>query len=512
MKSFIKNYWIILVLVILKIVLQFLLINPAYELHRDEFLHLDQANHAAWGYISLPPLTSLFARLIFLSGGSVFVVKLIPAIFGALTIVFAWLITEALGGKLSARIIVALALLFSPLNRLNILFQPNSFDILIWTILFFFFIKFIITESNKWLYLVAVAASISFYNKYMIVFLLTGILIGMLATPWRRLFAGKSLWIAVALGLLLIAPNIIWQVSNHFPVARHMKVLSERQLGNNSSAGFLMSQLRFFSGSLPLTIAALAGLFFYKPFRPFRLIGISFVAAIAIFAILKAKDYYSIGLYPVLFAFGAVFITENCTVKWYKAVVPGLIIFNLLPFILTIMLVYPVLSPEGIIRNSQYFNMIGALKWEDGKNHQLPQDFADMLGWKEMAGKALEAWNNIPPGERDKTLVFCYNYGQTGALNYYNRGKMPPAYSFNTDYIFWLPRMKEIKNMVVVADEEPDADFKSMFAKVSCEGAVENQYAREKGTSIYLMTNADSSFTRIFYSLAEKRKADLDIF
>ncbi|KKX47100.1 hypothetical protein L950_0228290 [Sphingobacterium sp. IITKGP-BTPF85] len=27
------------------------------------------------------------------------------------------------------------------------------------------------------------------------------------------------------------------------------------------------------------------------------------------------------------------------------------------------------------------------LTWEDGKEHQLPQDFADMLGWKELAKK-----------------------------------------------------------------------------------------------------------------------------
>jgi hypothetical protein len=25
------------------------------------------------------------------------------------------------------------------------------------------------------------------------------------------------------------------------------------------------------------------------------------------------------------------------------------------------------------------------LRWEDGKNHNLPQDFAEMPGWKEMA-------------------------------------------------------------------------------------------------------------------------------
>jgi hypothetical protein len=44
--------------IILKFILQYFLISPEYDLQRDEYLHLDQANHLAWGYLSVPPLTS----------------------------------------------------------------------------------------------------------------------------------------------------------------------------------------------------------------------------------------------------------------------------------------------------------------------------------------------------------------------------------------------------------------------------------------------------------------------
>ena len=37
--------------IILKFVLQYVLIDPEYDLHRDEYLHLDQAGHPAWGYL-----------------------------------------------------------------------------------------------------------------------------------------------------------------------------------------------------------------------------------------------------------------------------------------------------------------------------------------------------------------------------------------------------------------------------------------------------------------------------
>ena len=88
-------------------------------------------------------------------------------------------------------------------------------------------------------------------------------------------------------------------------------------------------------------------------------------------------------------------------------------------------LVYPILTPEQIRKNAASFEKLGLLRWEDGKNHNLPQDFADMLGWHEMADKALEAYQMIPEDERDSTLIICDNYGEAGALNFYDRGKMP---------------------------------------------------------------------------------------
>jgi hypothetical protein len=54
---FFNRYWILLGFVSVKFILQFVLVNPIYELHRDEFLHLDQAFHPAAGYISVPPFS-----------------------------------------------------------------------------------------------------------------------------------------------------------------------------------------------------------------------------------------------------------------------------------------------------------------------------------------------------------------------------------------------------------------------------------------------------------------------
>jgi hypothetical protein len=428
-----------------------------------------------------------------------------------LTIVFVWIIVETIGGGLISKILASSALLFSLLIRINILYQPNSFDILAWTIVFYLLIRYVQSEKSIWLFLLAVIVAFGIYNKYNIAFLIIGLAISLLLTSQRKIFSKFSFWKALIFAVLLILPNIIWQIVHHFPVLDHMKVLKENQLDNNSVAGFLRSQIMFFFGSLPLTVGALIAFAWFKPFKQYRFIGFSFVTIVMIFALLKAKDYYSIGLYPVMFAFASVFFEKILSAKWKFFIIPLLISINLAVFISIARLVLPVLSPSEITENSKSFEKLGLLRWEDGKNHMLPQDFADMLGWKEMAEKALTAYNIIPENEYDNTLIICDNYGQTGALNYYNRTKMPEAYSFNTDYIYWLPQLEKIKNIVLVG-EKPDIKVTYFFAEVRLAGIVENEFAREKGTEIYILIGANNNFTSVFYKLAQDRKNRLDIF
>src|SRR5215217_4627768 len=88
--------------IVLKFALQYLLIIPEYDLHRDEYLHLDQANHLAWGYLSVPPVTSWIATLIKWLGNGVFWIRFFPALCGALTMLVVWKTVETLKGSLYA--------------------------------------------------------------------------------------------------------------------------------------------------------------------------------------------------------------------------------------------------------------------------------------------------------------------------------------------------------------------------------------------------------------------------
>lgn len=494
--------------IIAKLVLQYLLIHPAYDLQRDEYLHLDQGNHLAWGYISVPPVTSWISFVIKLMGGNVFWVKLFPALFGCLTLALLWKIIDILRGALFAYALLGVAFLVSPVLRLNILFQPNSLDVFAWTLVYYTLIRFVATKNNKWLYYAATAAAFGFLCKYNIVFLLAGLAPALLFTQHRKVFANKHLYIAALPALIIILPNLLWQYNNGFPTIHQLKELQRTQLVNVNRADFFKDQLLYFISSLFIIIAALVGFVRFKPFRPYRFIFFSFIISLLLFALMKAKSYYAIGLYPVLMSFGSVYLEEVFAKGWKRYLRPlsvAVVIMLALPFIL---LSFPVQDPATLANDVSLHKKLGMLRWEDGRDHNLPQDFADMLGWKELAKKTDSVYATIT--DKEHTLVLCDNYGQAGAINYYSAFKHIDAVSYNADYINWISLDKPITNVVRIYEageaEDDMLKLKQVFEVVKVAAGVTNTNAREYGTSVLLLSGAKTSVNDIIANDIKEKK------
>jgi len=490
---------VLLGLILAKFILQFLLIDPVYELHRDEFLHLDQANHLAWGYTSVPPFTSWISFIIKLLGNGVFWVKFFPALFGALTLLVVWKAIEELKGGWFALLLGAISVVFSTLIRLNMLYQPNSPDILAWTLLFYTILKYINSLNSKWLWYAGITFAFGFLNKYNIVFLLIGILPAILITEHRTIFRNKQFYYAMGLAALLVLPNLIWQYLNGFPVFRHLEELARTQLVNVNRFDFLKEQLLFFMGSLFVILSAFVAFFIYKPFRKYRIFGLSFLFTIGIFVYLKAKGYYAVGLYPIFLAFGAVYLEHILSGKQTRYLRPVILSLPILMFFPLLKIAFPNRTPQEIRQNAQLYKDFGLLRWEDGKDHNLPQDFADMLGWKELAHKVDSAYIQISDPEH--TLIYCDNYGQAGAINYYSKIKDIGAVSLNADYINWFRLDKEIRHIIRVKEILDNGKelivSHPYFENVSRFDEITNEFAREKGTTIYLLRKSKVNVNEI---------------
>lgn len=502
------EYGYLVFFLFLKVFLSFLLVNSVYELHRDEFLHLDQANHLAEGFTSVPPLTSLFSWLIKAFGNGIFMVKLVPALMGALTILYCWKIADFLKGNLLAKCLVAIACICSSLLRLNTLYQPNSFDVLAWTAIFYYLLKYFDKNEAKYLYAFAVFVALGFLNKYNILFLIIGLLPAIIITPNRKIFKDKHLYLAVLLVLLIISPNVIWQISHHFPVLTHMRILQATQLVHVNRIDFFIGQFLFFFSSIFILLAGIGSLIFYKDFRKYNWIILTYLITLIIFSYFKAKDYYALGLYPVLLAFGAVYISRVLAKKYILT--GALFVFNVGSFIYLLPLLMPVYSPAQIIAHHKRFERVGALRWEDGKNHQLPQDYADMQGWKELAALVDSAYEKVK--DKSTLLVRADNYGQAGAINYYSKYKNINAVSYNADYLYWFKMDKPVKDFIMITywkDEDPQRKREQpYFGKITKIGEIKTPYARERGAGVFLLEDAKPEVTDIIKSEIEEEKND----
>lgn len=508
-----KNYnKLLYALALLRLALPYLLQSPVYEPHRDEFLYLAEGNHVAWGFMEVPPMLSIFAWLTHLLGGGMFWIKLWPSLFGAATFIVAGKIVLSQGGRSFALWLLFLSFTFSVYLRLFFLFQPNPPEVFFWTMMVYSIIRYIQTGKNKWLYVFGISVGLGMLSKYSVAFYTVSVLAGVLLTKYRTIFINKHFWFAALVGFIIFLPNLLWQYHHQFPVFHHMRELQQTQLQYISPLSFLFDQLLMFA---PCFFVWLAGLY-YVLFSPnekrLRFAGWAYVFVIIILLIGRGKNYYALGAYPVLLAFGAYHLERITIAKkvWrYVMMVPIFILgFLFLPLLL------PIYEPATLAAFYQKMGIdkTGLLKWEDLKNHPLPQDFSDMLGWEEMTKKVAAAYHSLSPAEQQQTLIFCNNYGMAGAVNYYGRKYgLPEAYSDNASFLYWLPENKPMTNVILVTEDtdELEHDYIRFFKSAQFTDSVTNVYAREYGDFIMLAKGADERFAHFFHQKIAEDKAEM---
>ena len=487
---------LILLLAIIKFILPFVLINPVWELHRDEYLYFQQGQHLALGYLENPPLVGLLARFSAWFGGSFIAIKIWPALFGALTLIVTSAIAREFGGKLFAQSIAATGILFSAYMRVHFLFQPNFLDIFFWTLAAYYLVRYINTQQNKYFYLTGLALALGWWSKYSVVFFIVAMILSLLLTKDRTVFTKKHFWFAMLLTLVFISPNIAWQYNHKFPLIHHMNELRETQLRYIDKSDFLKGQLLLL---FPVLIVWLGGLVWTLMNNRYRIIGYMYLFIIFLLIIGSGKNYYSLGAYPMMLAAGGVWL-ENLTVRkiWIRYAVLLVILLLALP---SVPLLIPMQLPADMASSNKKYNLakIGVLKWEDLHDHPLQQDFADMIGWKELSEKSNRFYNSLDDSVKSNTIIYCRSYGQAGALKYYGQDKnfRQSTICDNGTFLLWIPDSIEFKNLIFVGRHMPDKDDEvfNHFEKITLIDSVTNSLSRQWGDKIIFFQNTDSMVT-----------------
>ena len=509
-----KHYQTLIVLASIKFLLPFILQSPVYEPHRDEFLYLAEGNHLAWGYMEVPPLLSVFAWLINLFGNGLFWIKFWPSLFGAFTFIVTGNIVLSLGGRSYALLLSFLPFIFGVFLRIHFLFQPNFLEVFFWTMLAYSIIRYIQTEKVKWLYVFGISAGLGMLSKYSVAFFIISIVAGLLLTPQRKILFNKHFWFGALIGSIIFLPNAFWQIQNHLPVVFHMKELQKYQLQYVDTPGFLVDQILM---NLPCVFLWIAGLWFAaftKNGKPFRFTAWAYISLIVLLLVLHGKNYYSIGTYPLLFALGS-FHLEQFTLRRRKYL---RYVFVAIIFIIGLPLVPAALPTASPGRLANYYRRMklsetDLVKWEDLQHHPLPQDFSDMLGWKEMAEKMAAAYNTLDSNEKKHTILFCDNYGQAGAVNLYRQKyHLPEAYSDNASFLYWLPDTGRLVNIVLLTDDHNEMQhaFIKDFSTAVLNDSITTPYARERGDLIITLKGANEAFNQMFKEKIAKDKAQFN--
>lgn len=421
--------------------------NATYGFHRDELYYMASGRHPALGYVDYPPLTPMLARLsLDLFGPSVFWLRLLPALAGALLVVLAGLIAAELGGGTFARLFAAAAALASPiLLATNWLFQTVAFDQLAWTVALFLVARLLRTGDRRWWLGVGLVLGVGLETKYTILALCLGLAVGLLATRRRDLVTPWP-WLGALAALLLWAPNLAWQATHGWLSVQYTLQHPSSQASDFTPQAFLAGQVGIV-GPLALPLW-LAGWYWLLRHREARLLGVAALVAFGTFLVV-GKAYYAGPLYPLLLAAGSVALESLVRrgAGWLRPVAIGAVALNgILPL--------PWLIP--IVPTT----MLHAYQLDTVR-----RDYADTVGWPGLVDQVAAVYYSLPAAERRDATIVASNYGEAGALDLYGPARgLPPPISTHMTYYFWKPAHVDDRTVIVVG--YPADDVRRVFADV----------------------------------------------
>ena len=459
-----------------------------YEFHRDAFLYMAMGEHLRLFSMDFPPFIAIVSRITRgVLGDSLFAIRLVPALFSAGLVLIAALSARELGGGRFAQGLAALAVLANALFlRTGNLFQPVAMDQFWWTLALFALVKLARTEEPRWWIVFGTAAGLGLLTKFSMLIFGFAALLALLVTPARRAFLTRWPWIAAAIAFVIGSPSFIGQIRLGWPLLDQMVDLQGAQLARVTPLEFILEQPLMGMGFF-VAIVGIAALAFAPSWRRYRTVGWTALFAFLTLLLLKGKSYYIGPIYPVMYGAGAVVLERIERPRWGAIARWGTVALVAGYAILTLPLGLPILAPSAMERYLARLSMQRATETNVGAEERLPQDYADMLNWREQVEEVARVYHALPAEEREKTVILASNYGEAGAIDFYGpRYGIPKARAVVGTYWFFGPG--ELPGEVVVLHGFTDDDFSRYCADRTAAGYVDHPYAvaEERNLTVYI--------------------------
>ncbi len=459
-----------------------------YGYFRDELYYLASTDHLAWGYVEHPPLSIVLLALVRAVGGdSLVALRALPALAGATTVFLTGLIARQLGGGRLAQALACLAALLSPVFLgTDHFYSMNSLDLLLWTLAVWVLVGILRGGTMRQWALLGLVLGLGLLNKISVLWLGLGLGAGLLLTPHRRSLATAGPYLAAAVAAALFLPHVLWQVTHGWPTLEFMRNATAGKMVAVGLREFVLKQLlEMGPGNAWVWLAGLAFALFARSGRPWRILAWIYLS-VALVLLLggRSRASYLAVAYPMLLALGGVAwerLAAQRPWRWVRGVVPALVAAGglvVIPFAL------PVLPVETFIRYQAVLGMAPATE-ERLEVGPLPQHYADMFGWEELAALVAKACQRLAPGERSRCRVFGQNYGEAGAIDVLGRKLgLPRAMSGHNSYWLWGPGDFDGGVLIIIGgDRDDNAEF---FEDIEIVGQTDARFAMpyERGLDV----------------------------
>lgn len=451
-----------------------------YGYMSDELYFLACAEHPVWGYADLPPLLPWLTWITMHTiGSSLLAIRLYPALAAGAAVWIAALLARELGGGRRAVILTAVLVATSPiLIGVGHILSTNALDYPLWVLAALLLVR--ITQGGSpvlWLAL-GVVAGVSLLHKYTMAFLLAALLLGMLLTAWRRYFLSRWFWAATLITALMVLPNVLWQAQAHFPFLelQHHNTVTHRNVVL-PPLQFVLAQALL--ANLVSFVIALAGAAFcFTPsMRRYRALGFTIFGFFLLMFALHARDYYLGGIYPIMFALGAVAVERWFGGRWAWRGVLAYTALALAQWIIMLPTMLPVLSPEGLERYCKGIPM-HRTEPENWKHSSIPDYIADQFGWQERVEMVARYYNSLPAEERAQVAILGHFYGQAGAIDHFGPPLgLPKAISGHHSYWYFGTRGYHGRNVIFM--DMPKTHLEKHCASVTLVGERASPLMRE---------------------------------
>jgi len=282
-----------------------------------------------------------------------------------------------------------------------------------------------------------------------------------------------------------------------------MRELAETQLVHVRLDLFLLEQILM---NLPGVLIWMAGLFyliFNKKGDRYQIIALISALTVGALMMLRGKPYYTLGLYSALFAFGGIYLEELFRER-RRYINYIILTVMLLKGVLIMPSSLPILKPAKYISFMEKIGMDNSQRWEDGEYHDLPQDYADMIGWEELAAIVGDTWQSLSPEQQSACSIFSNNYGEAGSVNFYgSKYDLPPVISYSDSYLLWAPDGIKAEYLIKIGD---DSNLPNLYHKVEVVGRITTPHARQEGTPVSLCAEQKLDVNEFYKKELEERR------